>query len=321
MIAKPVVYFIDDSATMREVIKIAFRRENLDVITCHDASSAIDLMDHSAPDVVISDVIMPGRDGYEVCQYVKQHPRFAKTPVILMSGVVNKGVAERAFAVHANELIRKPFQPQDLIARVRHLLSVPLEAEPVAQEHEDHSAVLSSIFNGPVPVRQGYGRMAAGGPFAVPRIMPRPAGRAISAASIAASFELRRLRLRLPWRLPCSLRWRPLRYRFRGRRLRARRRFRCLRRCRGECLLRRCRAAAPTRGGCGWRFCGCTARLKSWSWSWPRRENIRRRWNSTLLRCSRMSRAVVMLEEARRPPGFFVRCGVMFGTDIKSICG
>ena len=131
MSAKPVVYFIDDSATMREVIKIAFRREDLDVITCHDASSAIDMMDHSAPNVVITDVIMPGRDGYEVCQYIKQHPRLRQTPVILMSGVVNKGVAERAFAVHANELIRKPFQPQDLIARVRHLLSAPvLEAEP-----------------------------------------------------------------------------------------------------------------------------------------------------------------------------------------------
>ena len=60
MSAKPVVYFIDDSATMREVIKIAFRREDLEVITCHDASSAMDLMDHSAPDVVITDVIMPG---------------------------------------------------------------------------------------------------------------------------------------------------------------------------------------------------------------------------------------------------------------------
>src|ERR1700694_5038399 len=144
---KPVVYFIDDSATMREVIKIAFMREELEVITCHDGSSAMDLMEHNAPDVVISDVIMPGRDGYDVCQYVKQHPRFGNTPVILISGVVNKGVAERAFAVHANELIRKPFQPQDLIARVRHLLTTPVEAEPDnAQAQDDASAVLSSIF-------------------------------------------------------------------------------------------------------------------------------------------------------------------------------
>ena len=202
MSAKPVVYFIDDSATMREVIKIAFRREELDVITCHDASSAIDLMEHSAPDVVITDVIMPGRDGYEVCQYVKQHPRFGNTPVILMSGVVNKGVAERAFSVHANELIRKPFQPQDLIVRVRHLLSAPVEVAVPPPPDEAASAVLSSIFSAPAPSRVGYGgqpRMAPGtspgmspgmspsGPVPVPpRSMPRPAA-ASAAPSIAAT--------------------------------------------------------------------------------------------------------------------------------------
>src|SRR6476619_5090264 len=118
----PVVYFIDDSSTMREVIKIAFRRENINVVACHDAVSAIDMMDQNVPDVVISDVIMPDKDGYEVCQYIKQHPRLGSTPVILMSGVVNRAVAEKAFSVKADELIRKPFQPQDLITRVKHLL-------------------------------------------------------------------------------------------------------------------------------------------------------------------------------------------------------
>jgi CheY-like chemotaxis protein len=190
MSAKPVVYFIDDSATMREVIKIAFRREELDVITCHDASSAMDMMDHSAPDVVISDVIMPGRDGYDMCQYIKQHPRFAQTPVILMSGVVNKGVAERAFAVHANELIRKPFQPQDLIARVRHLLKTPVEAEVTpAQAQEDASAVLSSIFSGPMPTRQGYASTRVSGPVPVPpRLNSRPPAPSI-AATVAAALQ------------------------------------------------------------------------------------------------------------------------------------
>jgi CheY-like chemotaxis protein len=192
MSAKPVVYFIDDSATMREVIKIAFRREDLEVITCHDATSAMDLMDHSAPDVVITDVIMPGRDGYDVCQYIKQHPRFAQTPVILMSGVVNKGVAERAFAVHANELIRKPFQPQDLIARVRHLLSAPTEAEAVNDDtsQQDASAVLSSIFSGPMPSRAGAGPSRITGPVPVPpRVSPPRAPTPSIAATVAAALQ------------------------------------------------------------------------------------------------------------------------------------
>ncbi len=201
MSAKPVVYFIDDSATMREVIKIAFRREELEVITCHDASSAMDLMDHSAPDVVITDVIMPGRDGYDVCQYIKQHPRFGQTPVILMSGVVNKGVAERAFAVHANELIRKPFQPQDLIARVRHLLAAPVEAEAAGddQAFQDASAVLNSIFSGPMPARNGHGPSRITGPVPVP-------ARALRASPVRPLQPVRRLPP--PPRLPPRLRLR-----------------------------------------------------------------------------------------------------------------
>jgi hypothetical protein len=77
-------------------------------------------------------VIMPGKDGYEVCQQIKQTPGFGNTPVVLMSGVVNRNVAEKAFAVKADELIRKPFQPQDLIARVKQLLQNKKNAPAVA---------------------------------------------------------------------------------------------------------------------------------------------------------------------------------------------
>jgi CheY-like chemotaxis protein len=141
----PTIYFIDDSATMREVIKIAFRRENINVVACNDAASALAMIEQERPAIVITDVIMPDKDGYEVCQYIKQHPVLGKTPVILMSGVVNRAVAEKAFAVKADELIRKPFQPQDLITRVKHLLypGAPVSAPPPA---EAASAALSSIF-------------------------------------------------------------------------------------------------------------------------------------------------------------------------------
>src|SRR5205823_4987678 len=130
--------------TMREVIKIAFRRENINVIACHDAASAFNEIEQVTPYVVITDFIMPDKDGYEVCQYIKQHPKFANTPVILMSGVVNRTVAERAFAVKADELIRKPFQPQDLITRVKHLLNP--KAPVTQQAPEAATAALSSIF-------------------------------------------------------------------------------------------------------------------------------------------------------------------------------
>jgi CheY-like chemotaxis protein len=153
----PTVYFIDDSATMREVIKIAFRRENINVVACHDAATALAEIEAAKPDIVITDVIMPDKDGYDVCQHIKSHPELAKTPVILMSGVVNRAVAEKAFAVKADELLRKPFQPQDLIARVKHLLKTNGAPVPTPAAAANAAVALSSIFSAaastPMPPR------------------------------------------------------------------------------------------------------------------------------------------------------------------------
>jgi twitching motility two-component system response regulator PilG len=145
----PTVYFIDDSATMREVIKIAFRRENITVITAGDAASAIAQFEQTPPDAVITDVIMPDQDGYSVCSQIKQHPQFSATPVILMSGVVNKSVADKAVSVGADELIRKPFQPQDLIARVKSFLSPKSErpaAPAIPAPRSSNSHALNNFF-------------------------------------------------------------------------------------------------------------------------------------------------------------------------------
>jgi len=149
----PTVYFIDDSATMREVIKIAFRRENINVITCADAASALAQFDQYRPDVVITDVIMPDQDGYSVCSQIKQNPEFSQIPVVLMSGVVNKSVADKAVSVKADELIRKPFQPQELIARVKSLLDPRGSTTAPAVERSGPSNALSNLFApAPVPV-------------------------------------------------------------------------------------------------------------------------------------------------------------------------
>jgi CheY-like chemotaxis protein len=148
----PTVYFIDDSATMREVIKIAFRRENINVITCGDAASALAQFEQNKPDVVITDVIMPDQDGYSVCSQIKQHAEYGGVPVVLMSGVVNKSVADKAVAVKADELIRKPFQPQDLIGRVKSLLEPKRAGDTPAVERPSTSSALNNLFTPTPPV-------------------------------------------------------------------------------------------------------------------------------------------------------------------------
>ena len=147
----PNIYFIDDSATMREVVKIAFRRENFNVVTCADVASAIGLFAQTIPHAIISDVIMPDKDGYELCQFVKQHPELSATPVILMSGIVNQEVAEKAHDAKADELLRKPFHPQDLVARVKKLLNRDVSTEKSAPAENAPVNPLSQLFGFPVP--------------------------------------------------------------------------------------------------------------------------------------------------------------------------
>ncbi|HEV7675628.1 MAG TPA: response regulator [Candidatus Angelobacter sp.] len=201
----PTVYFIDDSATMREVIKIAFRRENINVVACHDAATALAEIEAARPDIVITDVIMPDKDGYDVCQHIKSHPDLAKTPVILMSGVVNRAVAERAFAVKADELLRKPFQPQDLIARVKHLLKSNGAPAPTPAAAANAAVALSSIFSAAaapmpprsVPVASAPMQQRAAATVAAPAMplpitataavpMPQPVSAAVAATQPAA---------------------------------------------------------------------------------------------------------------------------------------
>jgi DNA-binding response OmpR family regulator len=180
----PTVYFIDDSATMREVIKIAFRRENINVITFADAASALAQFEQNRPDVVITDVIMPDQDGYSVCNQIKQNPEFSETPVVLMSGVVNKSVADKAVSVKADELIRKPFQPQELIARVKSLLEPKGAAAPPSVEHFAPSNALSSLF-APAPVP------APPRTVAPPPAAPPPATESAWPRALAAAFTPR----------------------------------------------------------------------------------------------------------------------------------
>jgi CheY-like chemotaxis protein len=166
----PTVYFIDDSATMREVVKIAFRKENIRVVTCPDAASALAQFAQTAPDAVITDVIMPDKDGYQVCEFIKQQEQFAKTPVILMSGIVNRSVAERATAVKADELIRKPFQPQELISRVKKLLNP--QAPVVIDGDSLDAEARSSERESSNPLRGLFAPRPASSPNPVAR-MPR----------------------------------------------------------------------------------------------------------------------------------------------------
>jgi DNA-binding response OmpR family regulator len=114
---------------------------------------------------------MPDKDGYQLCEFIKQHPVLGGTPVFLMSGVVNKEVAERAHEVKADELIRKPFHPQDLVARVKKLLNRVEPGQAPLPSEAGAVSPLSRFFEGSTETFSKPSPPYAP-PLAAPRAMP-----------------------------------------------------------------------------------------------------------------------------------------------------
>src|SRR5262245_47836176 len=122
------VLVVDDSLSVRKVVERALVGRQIEVVCAATGSEALERIERDEPDVVVCDVVMPDRDGYEICDYVKRHPRLAGTPVLLMSGIVNDEVRARAARVQSADVLSKPFAADDLLRKLEGLLAAPRPA-------------------------------------------------------------------------------------------------------------------------------------------------------------------------------------------------
>src|SRR5687768_9133031 len=135
----PKVLVIDDSVSVRKVVERALSGRQVDVICAASGTEALECMERDAPDVIVCDVVMPDRDGYEICEFVKKHPRLGDIPVLLMSGIVNDEVRQRAARARSEGVLAKPFAAEDLLKRLDGFLGplpprVPEAPAPKAPE-------------------------------------------------------------------------------------------------------------------------------------------------------------------------------------------
>jgi CheY-like chemotaxis protein/predicted regulator of Ras-like GTPase activity (Roadblock/LC7/MglB family) len=135
------VLVVDDSLSVRKVVERALVGRQMEVVCAATGSEALERIELDEPDVVVCDVVMPDRDGYEICEFVKRHPKLGRTPVLLMSGIVNDEVRERAARVNSADVLSKPFAADELLRRLDALLgaghgstgpiATPSQAAPV----------------------------------------------------------------------------------------------------------------------------------------------------------------------------------------------
>jgi CheY-like chemotaxis protein len=122
----------DDSITIQRVIELTFADEDIQVVAVGDGDQAIERLDSSPPDIVLADVGMPGRNGYEVARYIKQSPTLSHIPVVLLTGAFEPVDQAKAAEAGCDGVLAKPFEPQLVIGRVKELLARPRRAsEPL----------------------------------------------------------------------------------------------------------------------------------------------------------------------------------------------
>lgn len=113
----------DDSVTIQRVIELTFADEDVDVVAVGDGQQAILRAQADPPDIVLADVGMPERDGYEVASFIKGTPALAHIPVLLLTGAFEPIDEARARAAGCDGVLVKPFEPQLVISRVKDLIS------------------------------------------------------------------------------------------------------------------------------------------------------------------------------------------------------
>ena len=110
---------IDDSSEMRFVIASTLVDSGYSVRQARDGREGIQMVVAHKPDLIICDVKMPGLDGYHTLEAIRKCPGTAAIPFILMTGSMGKNDFRRGMASGADDYLRKPFTPEELIAAVR----------------------------------------------------------------------------------------------------------------------------------------------------------------------------------------------------------
>ncbi len=109
------VMVIDDSKTIRRTAETLLQKEGCEVITAEDGFDALAKIADNKPDIIFVDVMMPRLDGYQTCSLIKKNPRFAATPVVMLSSKDGLFDRARGSMSGSDEYLTKPFTKDSLL--------------------------------------------------------------------------------------------------------------------------------------------------------------------------------------------------------------
>ena len=113
---------VDDSISVRKALERILSTRNFSSVSVGSAEEALETLESTEVKMVIADVIMPGMGGFELCQEIKTSQAYDHLPVLLISGIVDQEITDKALAAGATGIVQKPFTPDDLFPKIERAL-------------------------------------------------------------------------------------------------------------------------------------------------------------------------------------------------------
>jgi len=117
------VLLVEDDLPTVELIKFALQSEGFEVVAVYDGITALRTVEKENPDLILLDVMIPGVDGFEVCQLIKHNIKLMHIPVLMVTAKVRKEDRALGLEKGADDYITKPFDPIDLVDKVKKFIA------------------------------------------------------------------------------------------------------------------------------------------------------------------------------------------------------
>ena len=134
---QPIVLIVDDNPTNLKVLSGAIADYDWKILVATDGESAVEQANYAKPDLILLDVMMPGIDGFETCNQLKQNPVTHEIPIIFMTALCDTVDKVKGLTLGAVDYITKPFQTEEVLARVNVHLKMRFLNKQLAEQKND----------------------------------------------------------------------------------------------------------------------------------------------------------------------------------------
>ena len=130
MAEKPRILLVDDEPSIVKMVGKRLEIEGFEVVVAVDGQEGLTKAQAEHPDLIILDLMLPKLNGYEVCTMLKQDTRYQRIPIVLFTAKAQEKDEKLGMECGANAYVRKPFRAQELLEKIRGLLTAPPAPQP-----------------------------------------------------------------------------------------------------------------------------------------------------------------------------------------------